>query len=44
MKDLNKILYDILLKFEEDESERFSLSKKLVFKYFNELNDEKKDK
>ena len=44
MKDLNKILYDILLKFEEDESEIFSLSKKLIFKYFNELNDEKKDK
>ena len=39
MKDLNKILYDILLKFEEDESQRFSLRKKLVFKYFSELND-----
>ena len=44
MKDLNKILYDILLKFEEDESQRFSLRKKLVFKYFSELNDKKKDK
>ena len=34
MKDLNKILYDILLKIEKDSSKTFSINEKLIFKYF----------
>ena len=40
MKDLNKILYDILLKIESNEkaaNNEFILNKKLVIKYFEEL-------
>ena len=39
MKDLNKILYDILLKLEKlhGNSNLFGLNKKLVVKYFNVL-------
>ena len=40
MKDLNKILYDILLKIESKDKTKnneFILNKKLVIKYFEEL-------
>ena len=37
MKDLNKILYDILLKIKKDETDSFEINKKLVFKYFKDL-------
>ena len=40
MKDLNKILYDILLKINNLENDSFKINKKLIFKYFNQLNDE----
>ena len=43
MKDMNKIFYDILLKF-NNSKEFFSLNKILILKYFNELNDAKRDK
>ena len=38
MKDLNKIFYDILLKLNSSKKE-FEINKKLIFKYFIELND-----
>ena len=41
MKDLNKILYDILLKIEEPNKEIFNLNKKLVCVYFSEFNQSK---
>ena len=44
MKDFNKILYDILLKLEIESKEKFNLNEKLIFKYFQELNDQKKEK
>ena len=44
MKDLNKILYDILLKIDVNEKDNFKLNKKLVFKYFSSLEDEKNTK
>jgi cytochrome b pre-mRNA-processing protein 3 len=37
MKNLNKVFYDILLKFNIGK-EKFKTNEKLVFKYFNELN------
>ncbi len=43
MKDLNKVLYDILLKLRIDNQTIFKINKKLVFKYFKEFqasNDE----
>ena len=40
MKDLNKILYDILLKINNTENDSFKLNKKLIFKYFEGLNDQ----
>ena len=43
MKDMNKIFYDILLKF-NNSKEFFSLNKILILRYFNELNDAKRDK
>jgi len=44
MKDLNKILYDILLKLEnKKKNDIFDLDQKLVLKYFNELNNDKSD-
>ena len=43
MKDMNKIFYDILLKFNTSK-EFFLLNKILILKYFNELNDAKRDK
>ena len=44
MKDLNKILYDILLKIDESEEDNFIINKKLVLKYFSSLNDQKNSK
>ena len=38
MKDLNKILYDILLKISK-KNENFKINELLVLKYFDELND-----
>ena len=40
MKDLNKILYDILLKLEDNSVNNFKLNKKLVTKYFTTLKGE----
>ena len=40
MKDLNKILYDILLKINNSESDSFNINKNLILKYFNQLNDD----
>ena len=34
MKDLNKVLYDILLKLELEKENKFTINKKLIFKYF----------
>ena len=41
MKDLNKILYDILLKLDNDfdKTKIFQINKMLVIKYFPKLND-----
>ena len=39
MKDLNKILYDILLKINNDEKDSFKINKSLVIKYFNQFDD-----
>ena len=39
MKDLNKILYDILLKINNDEKDSFKINKSLVIRYFNQLDD-----
>lgn len=38
MKDLNKILYDILLKVRNDNKDEFNINKKLIFKYFKSLD------
>ena len=38
MKELNKILYDILLKIEINETSKFEINQKLIFKYFEDLN------
>ena len=39
MKDLDKILYDILLKINHFENDSFKINKNLIIKYFNQLND-----
>ena len=44
MKDLNKILYDILLKINNVEIDSFKLNKNLIIKYFNHLNDKDSQK
>ena len=45
MKDLNKILYDILIKIEKsDEKDQFNINSSLVLKYFKDLDDEKSEK
>tara|TARA_Y100000768_G_C23914997_1_gene651918 strand:- start:383 stop:874 length:492 start_codon:yes stop_codon:yes gene_type:complete len=44
MKELNKILYDILLKIEISNSKTFEVNEKLIQKYFKELIDKKTDK
>jgi hypothetical protein len=44
MKDLNKILYDILLKLEIDLTQTtFKINRKLINKYFNHFNNPKSD-
>jgi len=44
MKDLNKILYDILLKIEiKNHHKDFDVNYLLITKYFNEFNNEKSD-
>ena len=44
MKDLNKILYDILLKIENNDKETFSINDQLIFKYFKDLSDKNNSK
>ena len=44
MKDLNKLLYDILLKIEKKPSQKFELNQSLIFKYFNQFDDNKRVK
>ena len=44
MKDFNKQLYDILLKIEINDINRFKLNRQLVIKYFQELDEPNKDK
>ncbi len=44
MKDLNKILYDILLKIDNIGNLHFNLNNQLVFKYFKVLKDDKQHK
>jgi hypothetical protein len=45
MKDLNKILYDILLKLENQLTQTtFKINRKLINKYFNLFNDPKSGK
>ncbi len=42
MKDLNKILYDILIKIEKvDHNDRFTINSSLILEYFKELKNEK---
>ena len=38
MKDLNKILYDILLKINIKGVEKFEINENLLTKYFNNIN------
>ena len=46
MKDLNKTLYDILLKLDLkiNDDIQFQINSNLVLKYFNSFNDEKNSK
>ena len=44
MKDLNKILYDILLKIKEVDKDQFNINKNLIYKYFNNINEPKSSK
>ena len=39
MKDLNKLLYDILLKIDKHESKKFEINEKLILIYFSDLNE-----
>ena len=41
MKDLNKILYDMLLKIKDSKKDVFVLSKSLVVKYFDIFSNDK---
>ena len=43
MKDLNKILYDILLKIEQKDEASFKINKNLIIKYFKHLSDTNND-
>jgi len=38
MKELNKLLYDILLKIEINEKNKFEINENLILSYFKELN------
>lgn len=44
MKDLNKILYDMLLKLKDSKKDSFELNKSLVVKYFDIFNNDKTTK
>ena len=44
MKDLNKLLYDILLKIDNDKESDFKTNKTLILKYFKDLSDSKNEK
>ena len=44
MKELNKILYDILLKIDLNLNNKFSVNEDLFIKYFSLAKDEKNDK
>ena len=44
MKDLNKLLYDILLKIDNDKKSDFKTNKTLILKYFKDLSDSKNEK
>jgi len=44
MKDLNKILYDMLLKLKDNKKNAFELNKSLVVKYFDIFNNDKTTK
>ena len=44
MKELNKILYDILLKIKEVDKDQFNINKNLIYKYFNNINEPKSSK
>ena len=44
MKDLNKLLYDILLKINLSDKQDFKMNKSLIFKYFKVLKDLKEEK
>ena len=41
MKELNKVLYDILLKIEKRDYQDFKIDDKLIIKYFPKFDDEK---
>ena len=41
MKDLNKILYDMVLKLKNDKKDVFELNKSLIVKYFEIFKDDK---
>ena len=41
MKDLNKLLYDILLKINKKQDKSFKLNENIALKYFETLNDDK---
>ena len=41
MKDLNKILYDILLKIDIGKGNQIKINQKLLFKYFIDFNNQK---
>ena len=43
MKDLNKILYDILLKINQADAVKFKINYNLIFKYFRDLNNPKSE-
>ena len=44
MKDLNKILYDILLKIDKTKLRPLDINEKIIFKYFKEFNNSKSPK
>ena len=41
MKDFNKLLYDILLKFKKNDANTFKINEKLIIDYFKDLKDTK---
>ena len=43
MKEFNKLLYDILLKLENNNMLKFQINKNLILKYFNHFNDQKSE-